>query len=240
MLYPAIDLKEGRAVRLRQGKLSDETLYYPDPAEAARRWVAAGARRLHVVDLDGAFGGRSQNLAAVAAIRAAAAGVPLQLGGGLRSLTAIAAALEAGAARVILGTGALAGDLVARAVDRFGAERVVVGIDARDGWVATDGWVKVSQMRATDLAARLAGLGIADIIYTDILRDGMLDGPNFAAIAEMAAASPAGVIASGGIASLDDLRRLMQTPGVSGAILGKSIYEGRIDLAEALQLTREA
>ena len=236
-LYPAIDLKEGQAVRLLQGRMADATVYNPNPADAARGWVEAGARWLHVVDLDGAFAGASQNLAAVKAIVGAAGDVPVQLGGGLRSLAAIETALAAGVARVIIGTRALDGDLVAEAVARFGAERVVVGIDAKGGMVATDGWVNVSEVRAVELGARVGEAGVRSLIYTDIAKDGMMAGPNFAEMATMGQTG-LGIIASGGVSSLDDIRRLMGIPGVTGAILGKAIYTGAIDLKEALALCR--
>ncbi len=236
-LYPAIDIKEGQAVRLRQGRMEEATVYNPDPAAAARRWVEAGARWLHVVDLDGAFAGASRNLEAVRAIVAAAGEVPVQLGGGLRSLEAIEAALEAGVRRVIIGTKALEGDLVAQAVARFGQDRIVVGIDARNGMVATDGWVNVSTVKATELAARVGATGVRSIIYTDISKDGMMAGPNFDEIAVMGRTGLS-IIASGGVASLDDIRRLMSIPGVTGAVLGKALYTGAVDLKEALALCR--
>lgn len=236
-LYPAIDLKGGQAVRLVQGRMAEATVYNPDPADAAARWVSQGAKWLHVVDLDGAFAGASQNLSAVKAIVGAAGDVPVQLGGGLRSLEAIGAALEAGVSRVIIGTKALEGNLVATAVARFGAERIVVGIDAKGGMVATQGWVDVSDVKATDLGRRVHAAGVQTIIYTDIAKDGMMAGPNFAEMAAMGGTGP-GIIASGGVSSLDDIRRLMTIPGVTGAILGKAIYTGAIDLKEALELCR--
>lgn len=238
-LFPAIDLKGGQAVRLLQGRMADATVYNPDSADAAGRWVAAGAQWLHVVDLDGAFAGVSRNLEAVRAIVATAgpAGVPVQLGGGLRSLEAITAALDAGVTRVIIGTKALEGDLVAQAVERFGADRVVVGIDAKGGMVATDGWVNVTGVKAADLAGTVKAVGVRTIIYTDIAKDGMMAGPNFTEMGVMGATG-AGIIASGGVSSLDDIRRLQSIPGVTGAILGKALYTGAIDLKEALALCR--
>lgn len=236
-LYPAIDLKDGQAVRLLQGRMEDSTVYNPDPADAARRWVAQGAHWLHVVDLDGAFAGASRNLEAVRRIAGAAGAVPVQLGGGMRSLEAMEAAFAAGVTRVIIGSKALDGDLVASAVARFGPEKVVVGIDAKNGLVATEGWVQVSGTRATDLAKQVQEQGVHTIIYTDISKDGMMAGPNFAEMAAMGATG-ARIIASGGVSSLDDIRRLMAIPGVTGAILGKAIYTGAIDLKEALLLCR--
>ncbi|HYF91351.1 MAG TPA: 1-(5-phosphoribosyl)-5-[(5-phosphoribosylamino)methylideneamino]imidazole-4-carboxamide isomerase [Symbiobacteriaceae bacterium] len=235
-LYPAIDLKDGQAVRLLQGRMEDATVYNPDPADAARRWAGAGAPWLHVVDLDGAFAGASRNLEAVRAI-ASAVSIPVQLGGGIRSLESIAKVLDAGVARVIIGSKALDGDLVAAAVARFGPDRVVVGIDAKGGMVATEGWVNVSAVKAVDLAERVKATGVTTIIYTDISKDGMMAGPNFAEM-EVMGRTGAGIIASGGVSSLDDIRRLMTIPGVMGAILGKAIYTGAVDLKEALQLCR--
>jgi phosphoribosylformimino-5-aminoimidazole carboxamide ribotide isomerase len=236
-LYPAIDLKDGQAVRLLQGRMADATVYNPDPADAARRWVEAGAPWLHVVDLDGAFAGGSRNLDAVRAIVRAAGNVPVQLGGGLRSLEAIERVLDAGVSRAIIGSKALEGALVAEAVARFGSDRVVVGIDAKGGMVATEGWVNVSAVRAVDLAAQVGAAGVKTVIYTDISKDGMMAGPNFAEMAVMGQTGLA-IIASGGVSSLDDIRRLMTIPGVAGAILGKALYTGAVDLKEALQLCR--
>ena len=238
-LYPAIDLKDGQAVRLLQGRMTDATVYNPDPADAARRWVDAGAEYLHVVDLDGAFSGTSRNLEAVRRIAAIArAGrVLVQLGGGLRSLEAVEAVLQAGVSRVIIGTKAIESDLVARAVQRFGPNRVLVGIDAKNGMVATDGWVNVTGVKATELAAGVKAAGVRTIIYTDISKDGMMAGPNFD---EMALMGGTGVeiIASGGVSSLDDIQRLKAIPGVTGAILGKALYTGAVDLREALEQCR--
>ncbi|MDF2629904.1 MAG: hisA [Symbiobacteriaceae bacterium] len=234
-LYPAIDLKDGQAVRLLQGRMADATVYNPDPADAARRWVEAGAPWLHVVDLDGAFAGVSRNMEAVRKIAAHRA--PVQLGGGMRSLEAMQAAFDAGVTRVIIGSKALDGALVAQAVQKFGPDRIIVGIDAKNGQVATDGWVNVSTTKATDLAAQVQEQGVNTIIYTDISKDGMMAGPNFAEMAAMGATG-AQIIASGGVSSLDDIRQLMAIPGVTGAILGKAIYTGAIDLKEALALCR--
>lgn len=238
-LFPAIDIKNGQAVRLVQGRREKTTVYDRDPAEAARRWVAKGVRWLHVVDLDGAFAGASRSLEAVRAIVAAATAgsVLVQLGGGLRTLEAVEAALEAGVTRVIIGTKALRGDLVAEAVAKFGPYRVVVGIDAKGGRVATNAWTNVTNVRATDLALKVGEMGVRTIIYTDIARDGMMTGPNFA---EMAAMGRTGlsVIASGGVSSLADIQKLMEIPGVVGAIVGKALYTGAVDLEEALALCR--
>lgn len=236
-IYPAIDLKEGQVVRLLQGRLEEATVYSADPAEVARRWADAGARWIHVVDLDGAFAGGSRNLDAVRRIVEAAGGVKIQLGGGLRTLEAMERALSLGVSRVIIGTSALEGDLVARAVERFGEGRVVVGIDARGGMVATRGWVEVTRVRATDLARRVAEAGVRTVVYTDIAKDGMMAGPNFAEMAEMGRTGLS-IIASGGVSSLADIQKLMEIPGVDGAILGKALYTGAVDLKEAVELCR--
>lgn len=233
-LYPAIDLKDGQAVRLLQGRMADATVYHPDPADAARRWVAAGAPWLHVVDLDGAFAGASRNMEAV---RRIVGTVPVQLGGGMRTLEAMQTAFAAGVTRVIIGSKALDGDLVAQAVKTFGPDRIVVGIDAKNGLVATEGWANVTTVKATDLAAQVGEIGVRTIIYTDIAKDGMMAGPNFAEMAVMGRTG-LGIIASGGVSSLDDIRRLMEIPGVTGAILGKALYTGAVDLKEALALCR--
>jgi len=238
-LYPAIDLKKGQAVRLKQGRMEDATVYDPDPAEAAKRWIDRGATFLHVVDLDGAFAGAPQNLRAVDQITdvASEAGVPVQLGGGIRSLDAMEQAFDLGVLRVIVGTKALEGDLVGEAIGRFGRQRVVVGIDAKQGMVATNGWVDVTDVKATDLASRMKAVGVTTVIYTDIAKDGMMAGPNFD---EMTAMGRTGlsIIASGGVSSLGDIRRLMSIPGVNGAILGKALYTGAVDLEEAIALCR--
>lgn len=236
-LYPAIDLKEGQVVRLKQGRMDEATVYNSDPSQVAYRWIEMGAQWIHVVDLDGAFAGASQNLRAVEKICRASCGANVQLGGGLRSLEAIQAAFNLGVARVIIGTKALEGNLVARAVERFGPERIVVGIDAKGGQVATNGWVDLTDVKATDLARRVGEAGVKTVIYTDIAKDGMMAGPNFD---EMAAMGQTGlsIIASGGLSSLDDIRRLMSIPGVDGAILGKALYTGAVDLGEAIALCR--
>jgi phosphoribosylformimino-5-aminoimidazole carboxamide ribotide isomerase len=251
-IYPAIDLKGGSVVRLRQGLMETSTRYATDPAQVARRWAEAGAEWLHVVDLDGAFAGRPQNEAAIKAIRAVVPGAKIQVGGGLRSLEAIEATFALGIDRVILGSAALSGEgaaaaLLVDAVARWGAERVIVSIDAKEGWVATDGWAVTAPVRAIDLAAAVRAVGVAQILYTDITRDGMMTGPNWEGLALMGEAirgnSPVerkgeGVIASGGIRSVADLERLQSIPGVTGAIIGRAIYEGAIDLKEALAVCR--
>jgi phosphoribosylformimino-5-aminoimidazole carboxamide ribotide isomerase len=231
-LIPAIDLKDGRCVRLYQGDFAQSTVYSDDPVATARQWVAQGAKRLHVVDLDGARSGRPTNTDAVLAI-VQAVNVPLQLGGGLRREEDINAALALGVERVILGTAAVEQlDLVARLAARFG-EQIIVGVDARDGLVATAGWTETADVRAVDLVRHVAELGVRRVIYTDISRDGTLTEPNFAALAELIWPGGPAIIASGGIAQLAHLTRLA-SDGAEGAIIGKALYDGKIDLAAAL------
>ena len=234
-IYPAIDLRAGRCVRLRQGRANQATVFSDDPVAVAQRWAAAGASWLHVVDLDGAFGeAAAANQHAIAAILGAV-DVPVQLGGGLRDLAAVEAALGLGLARVVLGTVALSQpEVVGEAIRRFGPERVAVGIDARDGVAAVHGWQETSGVSALELASRLKLLGVSRVIYTDIARDGMLSGPNLSDLRAMAKTG-LGVIASGGIASLEDLRAVAAIPGVEGAIVGMALYIGAIDLPTALK-----
>jgi phosphoribosylformimino-5-aminoimidazole carboxamide ribotide isomerase len=233
-ILPAIDLRGGKCVRLRQGDYARETVFGDDPAAMARRWVSEGATYLHLVDLDGARDGRPANGEAVQAI-IRAAGVPCQLGGGLRTEEDIARALDWGVERVVIGTRALRdSNWLGRVCERF-AGRLVLGIDARDGRVATAGWLEVSETMALDLARRCSRLPLAALVYTDIGRDGMLEGPNLEALAEMAAAVSLPVIASGGVTSLDDIRRLAGL-SLAGCIVGRALYEGRLTLGDALQI----
>jgi phosphoribosylformimino-5-aminoimidazole carboxamide ribotide isomerase len=236
-LYPAIDLKDGACVRLRRGAMDEATIYSDDPAAQARAWQAAGCRWLHVVDLNGAFAGRPVNGDAVAAILAAAE-VPVQLGGGIRDMAGVERWLAAGVRRVILGSAAVRDPALVREACRRFPGQVAVGIDARDGFVATDGWAETSTLAAADLAARFAGAGVAAIIYTDIGRDGMLAGLNLEQTAALAAGCAIPVIASGGVGSLDDLRALKAVAGdsIEGVIVGRALYDGRVDAAEALAL----
>jgi len=237
ILYPAIDLKGGRCVRLLRGEMSAATVFNDDPAAQAQSFVAAGCRWLHLVDLDGAFAGKPMNAASVEAILAAVQ-VPAQLGGGIRDLATIEAWLGKGIARVILGTAALTDPaLVTEACRRFPG-RVAVGIDARGGRVAVEGWAKTSAMTALDLALRVEEAGAAAIIFTDIERDGALAGVNVAATAALAQKLKTPVIASGGVATLADLAALKECEdaGIAGAILGRALYDGRIDLAQALAM----
>ncbi len=237
ILYPAIDLKDGKAVRLKQGRFDEVTVYYDNPVEAAEKWVAAGAPWLHVVDLDGALTGEPTNTAMIEKIMQSV-NVPVQIGGGIRSRETAEIYLTLGAGRVVLGTKALEEpELVQILSDEF-PDRVAVGIDAKDGFVAVRGWVETGEKKAVDLAQEMSKRGAACVIYTDIARDGMLTGPNYSALAEMGQQSPIPVIASGGIATLDDIKKLkaMEVQGVSGAILGRSLYENTLDLAEAVKI----
>ena len=241
IIYPAIDLRHGRCVRLVQGDPRAETVVGDDPAAVARRWVGLGAAWLHVVNLDGALGEEASANAAALHDILAAVGAPIQFGGGLRSMADIEAALALGVARVVVGTAAIADpDLLRRALGRFGSERVAVGIDARDGIVATHGWQQTSGVSALDLARRMMALGVTRVVYTDIARDGTLTGVNAAACAALAQASGLAVIASGGVASLEDIRRVkaVEAGGVEGVIVGKALYAGQVDLVKALEIAR--
>ena len=238
ILYPAIDIRGGRCVRLIEGDFNRETAYDSDPSAAARRWVEAGARWLHIVDLDGAVEGRPINREAVAQIRASV-DVSIQLGGGLRQLTDLEGAFATGVNRAILGTVALRDpELVISAVARWG-DRIAVALDARDGRLATDGWLGQTDTRAVEVAQRLAQRRVRHFIYTDIRRDGTLSGPNLQGLSELVEKVDADVIASGGIASLDDIKAAANV-GATGAIIGRALYDGRVDLAEALALFRPA
>jgi phosphoribosylformimino-5-aminoimidazole carboxamide ribotide isomerase len=234
-IIPAIDLKGGRCVRLRQGRMEDETVFSDNPAEVARRWEDAGASRIHLVDLDGAVGGAPVNARAVEAI-VAAVRVPTQLGGGIRTRETMDFYRGLGVRRVILGTAALDRAALAALCEGFAGE-VAVGVDARGGLVAVKGWTETATVRATDLVAGLAGLPVAAVIYTDISRDGMMQGPNVDAMAAMLAISPAPLIASGGVSRLEDVERLRALKGLAGMIIGRALYDGRVDLAAAVRLT---
>ena len=233
ILYPAIDLKDGQAVRLVHGQMDRATVFNDDPAAQARAFVAAGCQWLHLVDLNGAFAGQPVNAAPVEAILAACP-VPCQLGGGIRDMATIEGWLAKGLARVILGTVAVENPELVRQAARAFPGQVAVGIDARGGLVATRGWAEVTQVQATDLARSLEDAGVAAIIYTDILRDGAMGGPNLAATAALARAVTIPVIASGGVSSLADLLALKATGVIAGAISGRALYDGAIDLGQAL------
>ena len=241
LIIPAIDLKDGQCVRLRQGLMDDSTVFSDDPVAMAARWVEAGCRRLHLVDLNGAFAGEPVNGAVVTAIAAAYPDLPIQIGGGIRTLETIEHYINAGVSYVIIGTKAVKEpEFVAEACAAFPG-KVIVGLDARDGLVATDGWAEVSEVRATDLARRFESDGVAAIVYTDIARDGMMQGVNVEATVAMAQASSIPVIASGGITDIQDVRALMNVAhtGICGAITGRAIYEGTLDVADAQRLCDE-
>lgn len=230
-VYPAIDLMAGSAVRLRQGDPARQVVVAQDPVGLARRWEAEGAGWLHLVDLDGAFSGHPCHLDLVGRI-CSAVGIPVQVGGGLRSLADLDTVLAAGAARVILGTAALQDGLLAEALARFG-DRIVAALDARDGRVVTEGWQYASRASVVETARRLAAAGVRRFVYTDVARDGMLAGPNMRGLAAVVAASRVPVVLSGGIATLDHLRRA-EAAGADGAIMGRALYDGRFTLAEAV------
>jgi len=230
IVIPAIDLRGERCVRLLQGDFARETVYGDDPVQMALRWQAAGATMLHVVDLDGAKAGYAAQAAIVSAI-AQALTIPVELGGGLRSLDHLEAAFTGGVARVVLGTAAIEDrGLLTAALDRWGAERIVLGLDAREGLVATRGWIETTAVRATELATELAALGVRHVVYTDIGRDGTLHEPNYDALREMAEVSGLAVIASGGVARREHLAALAAIPGVEAAIVGRAIYTGDVVL----------
>jgi phosphoribosylformimino-5-aminoimidazole carboxamide ribotide isomerase len=236
LVIPAIDLKAGRCVRLLQGRAQDATIYSDDPAATAVKWASMGAKLLHVVDLDGAFSGSQKNLESVIRIRKAI-NIDIEVGGGIRDLSRIDQLITAGINRVILGTVAVEKpELVKEACAKYPG-RVLVGIDAKNGDVAVKGWVEVTAVKAKDLAIMMQGYGCAGIIYTDIARDGMLSGPNIEAVSEMAAGLNIPVIASGGISSLEDIKNLLRVKGLWGAITGKAIYSGTLDLKEAINIS---
>ena len=231
-VIPAIDLKGGKCVRLYQGDYRQETVFSEEPIDIARRWQSLGARRLHIVDLDGAAKGELCHISLIEEI-ARAVPIPLQLGGGLRRIEAIAQALELGVACAILGTAAIEDHaLIQEACNRFG-NRIIVSIDARDGYVATHGWQERTEVTAIELVQQMASIGVERLIYTDIARDGTLTEPNFDAVAELVAKTSLPIIAAGGIASLEHLKKLFRI-GVEGAIVGRAIYTGDIDLKQAL------
>ena len=235
LIIPAIDLKDGQCVRLRQGRMDDSTVFSDDPVAMASRWVAAGCRRLHLVDLNGAFAGKPVNAEVVEAIAREWPELPVQIGGGIRSLQTIEHYLDAGVGSLIIGTKAVEDPAFVGEACREFAGHIIVGLDAKDGLVATDGWARVSSLRATELARRFEDYGVSAIVYTDISRDGMMQGVNAPATVEMARASSIPVIASGGISSLEDIKVLAQLTGdgVMGAITGRAIYEGSLDVSEA-------
>jgi phosphoribosylformimino-5-aminoimidazole carboxamide ribotide isomerase len=234
VVIPAIDIKDGRCVRLRQGDMAAETVYSDDAASMARRWEEAGARMIHVVDLNGAVEGEPKNFPHIEAVRKAV-GVEVQVGGGIRTLSMVRQYLNAGVSRIVLGTAALTDrKLLDDACGEF-PRRILLGLDARDGLVAVKGWTSVSETTAVDLLKQLSGYPIGAVIYTDIARDGMLGGPNLIALGEIAARSPFPVIASGGISRIEDLQAVKSLgPQVVGAIVGKAFYDGKLDYRTAV------
>lgn len=239
LVIPAIDLKDGQCVRLKQGRMDEATSYGDDPVAMAARWVKAGARRLHLVDLNGAFEGKPVNGEAVTAIARAYPDLPIQIGGGIRSADTIEHYLAAGVSYVIIGTKAVKEPEFVGEMCRAFPGHVIVGLDARDGYVATDGWAEVSTLKATELAKRFAHDGVSSIVYTDIARDGMMQGVNVEATAALARDGGLPVIASGGVTNLDDIKALSKVAdsGILGAITGRAIYEGSLDVSEAQQLS---
>ncbi len=236
IIYPAVDIKDGKCVRLSQGRFSQMTVYSDKPADMASKWQAEGAEYLHVVDLDGARTGEPSNIGVISEMASAAA-IPVQVGGGIRSIDAIEKILSKGISRVILGTSAVRNpELVKSAVNTFGSG-IAIGIDAINGMVAIEGWEKTSEFTAVEFAKRMAGLGVKTIIYTDISRDGMLSGPNLNAMREMLQEAGLEVIASGGVGSLKDIEDLRDI-GMPGAIVGKALYTGNVDLKRAIEVAK--
>jgi len=240
-IYPAIDIQGGNCVRLKQGVANDATKYFEIPAEPARAFARDGSVWIHVVDLDGAFGGSPKNIEALRQI--AGTGLKIQFGGGLRTTENVRSALDAGATRVVIGTKAASDDtFVADLVKTFGGEKIAVGIDAKNGFVAVRGWVDVTNRLATELAGTAAKLGVKTIIYTDIATDGMLKGPNFPALEKMLASTSANVVASGGVSCREDILRLRELAGthanLDGAIVGKALYEKRVSLPDLLEIAK--
>jgi phosphoribosylformimino-5-aminoimidazole carboxamide ribotide isomerase len=238
LIIPAIDLKDGGCVRLQQGKKEAVTVYSKDPVLTAKRWESCGARLLHVVDLDGAFTGSQKNLESILRIRRHVK-MAMEVGGGIREMITVEELISAGIDRVIIGTSAIEDSaFVVKACSKFPG-KIFVGIDAKDGKVAVRGWEEVSTIGAKELAKRVETVGVSGIIYTDISRDGMLTGPNVAAQEEMVATVNVPVIASGGIATIEDVKSLLGIKGLWGAITGKAIYSGSLDLKEAIELSEE-
>jgi phosphoribosylformimino-5-aminoimidazole carboxamide ribotide isomerase len=240
IIFPAIDLKEGQCVRLVQGRREDKTVYSNSPGEMARSFEQQGAQYLHVVDLDGAFEGEPRNLQAIAEI-AAAIKIPFQVGGGLRTRADVARLLELGASRVIIGTRAVHNPLfMQELLEEYGPERILLGIDAHDGMVAMEGWLEKSTLDAFKFGQTMGHLGVKTAVYTDIARDGLLQGPNLPAIEQMVRSSGLNIIASGGVSTVENITALkeLEPQGLVGAIVGKALYEGKISLAVALAAAR--
>jgi phosphoribosylformimino-5-aminoimidazole carboxamide ribotide isomerase len=239
IVIPAIDIRDGKVVRLAQGKFSEQTTYSASPVEMAKRWACCGAEMIHIVDLDGAALGIPQNLALVRQI-ADAVDVKLELGGGIRSEDSICKAIEAGVSKVVIGTRALDEKFLGDAVKKYG-DRLVVGVDASDGLVVTKGWVHKTTMSAIEFANKVESMGVKTINYTDISKDGMLEGPNIESLNELLDATGIDVVLAGGISSIEDMKRLisLKAKRLKGVIVGKALYEGRLDLAEAIKACKE-
>ena len=236
IVIPAIDLKDGQCVRLRQGEMEDATVFSDDPLATAQHWVDEGARRLHLVDLNGAFAGNPVNGEAVNAIAKQFPDLPVQIGGGIRDLHTVERYLDAGVTWAIIGTAAVKDPSLVREACREFEGHIIVGLDAKDGLVATEGWAEVSDVQATELAKRFADCGVSAIVYTDIARDGMMQGVNIPATLEMARAVDVPIIASGGVSSIADIEQLLEAREIAGAITGRAIYEDKLDLRAAQQL----
>ena len=239
IIIPAIDLKEGKCVRLEQGLMDKATIYSEDPASTAKHWEAQGAELLHVVDLDGAFAGSPRNLPAIVAIRDAIK-IPIEVGGGIRDMATVRKLVSIGIDRIILGTAAIKDPSFVQAACNAFPGKIIVGIDAKDGLVAIKGWAEMTKVQAIELARQMEGYGVIAIIYTDIKRDGMLSGPNVEATRDLAKALHIPVIASGGVHTMTDIEKLMEIrhSGVSGVITGKAIYSGSLDLKEAITFVK--
>ncbi len=234
-LYPAIDLKDGNCVRLIQGDYNEVTVYGSNPAEMAKKWESLGGDYLHIVDLDGAKEGKGINDEAIRAI-VSAINIPIELGGGIRSLEDITAKLDMGVDRVILGSAAIKNKaLVKEAIDTFGADKIVVGVDAKGGMVAIEGWLEVTDVSALEFCKELEAIGVKTVIYTDIAKDGMMQGPNIEETARLVESTKLDIIASGGVSTLEDLKKL-EAIKVYGAIIGKALYIGAIQLEEAAKI----
>ena len=237
LVIPAIDLKDGKCVRLLQGKKEEVTVYSDDPPSMARQWQEQGAELLHVVDLDGAFTGEQHNFGKIKAIRSVI-DIPIEVGGGIRDADRVAKLIDLGVDRTIIGTSAAEKPDMVRDTCRRFPGKVLVGIDAKDGYVAVKGWVEVTELKAVEFAKQMEGVGVAGIIYTDISRDGMLTGPNVEAMAKMVESVGIPVIASGGVSQLDDIKSLMKINNLWGVITGKALYTGSMKLDEAIALTK--
>ncbi|NRP14944.1 MULTISPECIES: 1-(5-phosphoribosyl)-5-[(5-phosphoribosylamino)methylideneamino]imidazole-4-carboxamide isomerase [unclassified Marinobacterium] len=239
LIIPAIDLKDGKCVRLRQGRMDDSTVFSDNPVDMAAKWVDAGCRRLHLVDLNGAFAGEPVNGGIVREIAKAYPDLPIQIGGGIRSAETIEAYLDAGVSYVIIGTKAVKEPEFVTEMCKAFPGKIIVGLDAQDGRVAIDGWAEVTDVMAVDLAKRFRDDGVSSIVYTDIARDGMMQGVNVEATVDLAVQGGIPVVASGGVTNIDDIRALAEVAdqGILGAITGRAIYEGTLDVAEAQALS---